>query len=80
MTDKTCSKCHDNAKCSSHQCESAAPQTCGCTSECSCQETMAKQTDSACDKGCADHVCNDECGCELSEAAKASLARDSEKK
>lgn len=25
-------------------------------------------------ESCADHVCNDECGCELSEAAKKSLA------
>lgn len=27
-------------------------------------------------EGCADHVCNDECGCELSEAAQKSKKRN----
>lgn len=27
-------------------------------------------------EACADHVCDDNCGCELSEAAKESLKRD----
>lgn len=27
-------------------------------------------------ESCSDHVCNDECGCELSELAKASLKRE----
>ncbi len=26
-------------------------------------------------EACSDHVCNDECGCELSEAAKQSLKK-----
>lgn len=27
-------------------------------------------------ESCSDHVCNDECGCELSELAKESLKRE----
>ncbi len=31
-------------------------------------------------EACSDHVCNDECGCELSEAALESLKRTLNKK
>lgn len=31
-------------------------------------------------EGCSDHVCNDNCGCELSDAAKRSLERDKKNK
>lgn len=48
---------------------------------CNCDENLKNQSDDEliCE-GCADHVCNDNCGCELSEAAKASLKRDLENK
>lgn len=78
MTQSNCS-CQTNQNCI---CFTA--NQCGCNSTtCKCQQ-KSKQTDQIEDElvceGCADHVCNDNCGCELSEAAKASLARDLERK
>ena len=54
---------------------------CECGSSCKCENDLkTKLDDDLICEGCADHVCNDNCGCELSEAAKASLKRDLENK